>query len=71
MTANFKNWHKSSFSGGAGENCVEKGIDEAAGVVGVRDTKQGTTSPVLAFPGSQWTAFVSGLNNGHLGGPAA
>lgn len=61
---NFIDWHKSSYSGGAGENCVEKGVDTAAGLVGVRDSKLGSTSPVLAFAGAQWTAFIADLRDG-------
>ncbi|MFD8656511.1 DUF397 domain-containing protein [Streptomyces mirabilis] len=59
MTATFKNWHKSSYSGGSGEDCVEQGVDMAAGVVGIRDTKKGGVSPVLAFSSGQWSAFVA------------
>ncbi|MEU6362195.1 DUF397 domain-containing protein [Streptomyces albidoflavus] len=55
---NFTDWHKSSYSGGAGETCVEQGFDVTAERVGVRDTKRGDESPVLAFPAAAWAAFV-------------
>lgn len=59
MNAKFEGWHKSSYSGGAGEDCVEQGVDMTVGVVGVRDTKMGGSSPVLAFAGDQWSAFLA------------
>ncbi|MGW1436767.1 DUF397 domain-containing protein [Streptomyces griseus] len=58
----FIGWHKSSYSGGAGENCVEQGVSPADGVVGVRDTKRADESPVLAFRASTWTAFVADVS---------
>lgn len=60
----FEGWHKSSYSSGEGENCVEQGVDLSVGVVGIRDTKIGATSPVLAFTGGSWAAFLSDLKTG-------
>ncbi|MCX4799647.1 DUF397 domain-containing protein [Streptomyces sp. NBC_01242] len=67
MNPNFKNWHKSSYSGGAGEDCIEKGFDATANVVGVRDTKRAEESPVLAFSGTAWTAFVADAVRSNIG----
>jgi hypothetical protein len=64
MTREFENWHKSSYSGGAGENCIEQGVRPADGAVGVRDTKKGAASPVLSFGGGAWSAFVSDVASG-------
>ncbi|MFE6000390.1 DUF397 domain-containing protein [Streptomyces sp. NPDC056454] len=60
--AEFTNWHKSSYSGGEGENCVEQGVSPADGAVGVRDTKRGEESPVLPFSSAAWSAFVADVS---------
>ncbi|MGW1680022.1 DUF397 domain-containing protein [Saccharopolyspora sp. NPDC002376] len=52
-------WPKSSYSNGA-QNCVEVALEPE--VVGVRDSKD-RDGAVLAFPRSQWVAFVSGLRD--------
>lgn len=52
-------WHKSSYSQGA-NGCVE--ITELPGWVGVRDSKLGTASPVLAVSSAQWGALLAHLN---------
>lgn len=51
------NWHKSSFSQGGQNGCVEVG--HVAGLVGVRDTKLGAASPILAFSDRAWSAFIA------------
>ncbi|MFD7835509.1 DUF397 domain-containing protein [Streptomyces sp. NPDC059761] len=61
MRYDFQAWHKSSFSGGSGENCVEQGFDTNWGVVGVRDTKLRDESPVLPVSAKAWTAFIDGV----------
>ena len=50
-------WHKSSYSGGNGGNCVEIGAHAEAGHVLVRDTtdRQG---PVLTFSPQTWRQFA-------------
>ncbi|PLW73759.1 DUF397 domain-containing protein [Streptomyces sp. SCUT-3] len=48
-------WFKSSYSGGAGGECVE--VAAGRGVVRVRDSKD-TAGPVLAFSPEEWAAFV-------------
>ncbi|MEV5316993.1 DUF397 domain-containing protein [Streptomyces sp. NPDC052687] len=52
-------WHKSSYSGGGGDNCLEVTHDFPT-VIPVRDSKM-PTGPKLVFRASAWTAFVSGL----------
>jgi hypothetical protein len=51
-------WRKSSISGQQG-SCVEVAWD-AAGNVGVRDTKD-RSGPVLVFRPDEWTAFLDGV----------
>lgn len=51
-------WRKPSRSGYNG-NCVEAG--HGPGVIGVRDTKLGAASPVLAFTPDTWTRFATAL----------
>jgi uncharacterized protein DUF397 len=59
------NWHKASYSGGENGGCVEVGA--IPGFVGVRDTKLGTRSPILAFIESEWRAFLAGVRDGEFG----
>lgn len=58
------NWHKATFSGGANSGCVEVGT--IPGYYGVRDTKLGDASPVLAFNPVEWQAFVAGVRAGEF-----
>lgn len=39
---------------------------ELAGWVGVRDSKLGADSPVLAFTSAEWRAMVAGARTGEL-----
>ncbi|MEU5835320.1 DUF397 domain-containing protein [Streptomyces diacarni] len=48
-------WHKSSYSGPDGGNCVE--VAHRAGAVHVRDSKVQRGS-VLSVPSAQWARFV-------------
>lgn len=59
-------WRKSSHSGGQNGGCVEVG--SAPGLVGVRDTKLGAASPVLAFGAGEWAAFLAAVKADALGG---
>jgi hypothetical protein len=49
-------WRKSSYSSGNAE-CVEVAAGQAA--VGVRDTKQRESGPMLEFPPTAWRAFIA------------
>ncbi|WP_217565876.1 DUF397 domain-containing protein [Streptomyces sp. GbtcB7] len=48
-------WFKSSYSGAEGGECLE--IAAASRIVHVRDSKEPTRAQ-LAFPPSEWAAFV-------------
>jgi uncharacterized protein DUF397 len=50
-----RNWRKSTYSQGANA-CVE--IGSAPTMVGVRDTKLGTSGPILAFGRESWSTFI-------------
>ncbi|MYZ38602.1 MULTISPECIES: DUF397 domain-containing protein [unclassified Streptomyces] len=50
-------WHKSSFSGPSGGDCLEV-ADGLTGIVPVRDSKN-PTGPVLTFQATAWSAFVT------------
>jgi hypothetical protein len=54
-------WTKSSRSNQGGTDCVE--LATAGGWVGVRDSKLGTASPVLAFTPAAMKAFFSQTEN--------
>jgi hypothetical protein len=49
-------WRKSSHSAGNAE-CVQVAAGQAA--VGVRDTKQRESGPMLEFPVATWRAFIA------------
>jgi hypothetical protein len=55
-------WHKSSYSGNGGADCVEVG--HTPGQILVRDTKQ-RNGHVLRFPAEAWQAFITHLKTGH------
>ncbi|MFJ7997570.1 DUF397 domain-containing protein [Streptomyces sp. NPDC096310] len=48
-------WRKSSYSDGAGNNCVE--IADLTVQVGIRDSKN-VAGPKLVVPTSAWSSFV-------------
>ncbi|MEU0986753.1 DUF397 domain-containing protein [Streptomyces sp. NPDC005953] len=49
-------WHKSSYSGGTGNNCVE--VASRADQVGIRDSKS-KQGPALLVPATTWNTFVA------------
>jgi len=57
-------WRKSSYSGGAGGNCVEVAAD-LSGVVGVRDSKNPDSGRLL-FTHAEWRAFTSTVQAGRF-----
>ncbi|MGW1357326.1 DUF397 domain-containing protein [Streptomyces chartreusis] len=52
-------WHRSSYSGGDGGNCLEV-THGFPTVVPVRDSKT-PHGPALIFPASVWAAFVNAV----------
>jgi hypothetical protein len=54
------NWHKASYSQGA-NGCVEVG--SVPSVIGVRDSKLGPASPILAFGPASWATFTDRLKD--------
>ncbi len=55
-------WFKASGSGEGG--CVEVAVTTS--LIGVRDTKDKGTGPILSFDPSAWTSFVEGLHHGEF-----
>ena len=57
------NWHKSSYSGSNGGNCVEVARDgDHVLVRNTRDRASGT----LDFTSSEWHAFLAGARDGEF-----
>ncbi|GHE36024.1 DUF397 domain-containing protein [Streptomyces sp. AC04842] len=54
-------WHTSSYSNGAGGECVECAITSTR--AHVRDTKKGD-GPMVTVAGSAWAAFLQALKRG-------
>ncbi|MFF8026359.1 DUF397 domain-containing protein [Streptomyces sp. NPDC007896] len=52
-------WHKSSYSGGGGDNCLEVASGHPT-LIPVRDSKN-PLGPTLTFRSEAWTAFVAEL----------
>ncbi|MET7892773.1 DUF397 domain-containing protein [Streptomyces mirabilis] len=52
-------WHKSSYSGGGGDNCLEVASGHPT-LIPVRDSKN-PLGPKLVFRAEAWTAFVADL----------
>ncbi|MEV0964503.1 DUF397 domain-containing protein [Streptomyces sp. NPDC049910] len=52
-------WFKSSYSSGEGGECVEVATDGTA--VRVRDSKERSAGPQLAFTQDAWAGFVADL----------
>ncbi len=59
----YTGWRKSSYSNSTG-GCVE--VAEAWLTVGVRDSKQHGTGPVLAFSAAAWQAFLAQVKAGRF-----
>lgn len=54
-------WHKSSYSGNNGGDCVEVG--DGDGFTAVRDTKNRQGGFISVSPDS-WRAFITGIKDG-------
>ncbi|MFF4606376.1 DUF397 domain-containing protein [Streptomyces sp. NPDC001339] len=57
---NVPNWHKSSYSGGSNDSCVEVADNQPR--ILVRDTKL-SNSPVVKVTPSAWSAFIKATAN--------
>ncbi|WP_326645999.1 DUF397 domain-containing protein [Streptosporangium sp. NBC_01755] len=57
-------WHKSSYSGGSSDNCVEVATN-LPGFVAVRDSKD-PSGPMLTFSPTAWTDFLTGIRSGEI-----
>lgn len=55
-------WRKSSYSNESMDNCVEIGV--ASDLRAVRDSKVGSSGPVLLFSVENWTSFVNAAATG-------
>lgn len=60
-------WRKSTRSGANGGQCVEVALLETA--VGLRDSKDRGSGPVLVCTPQEWEAFIAGARDGELGRP--
>ncbi|MBP0458845.1 DUF397 domain-containing protein [Streptomyces montanisoli] len=56
-------WHKSSHSGGSGNNCVE--VAETSACVLVRDSKD-VTRPHMTVRAGAWRAFAVSAGRGDM-----
>lgn len=61
MKQQYSDWRKSSYSNPDTE-CVEVGRSPQ-GTIGVRDTKQGITGPILEFTSREWATFMQAIRS--------
>lgn len=66
-TASFQDgaWFTSSYTNGGADDCVEVNYSLPEHV-GVRDSKLGTASPVLAVPTAQWACILAAVQDSTL-----
>ena len=55
-------WHKSSYSGGQGGDCLEVAVDHPT-LIPVRDSKTAPRGAMLVFRPEAWSAFVENLKH--------
>ncbi|WP_243790981.1 DUF397 domain-containing protein [Saccharopolyspora gloriosae] len=65
IPGSFTDWRKSSYSNGSGGICVEVAFDGT--LAGIRDSKLGEDSPILAFGNEAFAAFLDGIKGGRFG----
>lgn len=58
-------WFTSSYTNGGLNDCVEVNYS-LAGHVGVRDSKLGPESPILAVPPVPWASLLTAVKDGAL-----
>ncbi|GHD91354.1 DUF397 domain-containing protein [Streptomyces naganishii] len=58
-------WHKSSYSGGEGGNCLEMAHIQGILIPVIRDSKT-PLGPKLTFRTEAWSAFVGGVRRTRL-----
>lgn len=64
ISTEFTGWRKARASGDNGQGCVEVGY--ATDRVGIRDTKLGETSPVLAVTAATFGELQHAIRDGRL-----
>lgn len=58
-------WRKSTRSGDNGGQCVEVAFLDS--VVGLRDSKDRGSGPILIFARGEWDEFIAGAVDGEFG----
>ncbi|MCA1226102.1 DUF397 domain-containing protein [Saccharopolyspora sp. 6M] len=58
-------WRKSSYSNGSGGVCVE--VATVAAGTGIRDSKLGADSPILAFGHDAFAEFLTAVKDARFG----
>ncbi|WP_431981156.1 DUF397 domain-containing protein [Streptomyces qinglanensis] len=58
-------WHKSSYSGQNGGDCLEVAVEHPGHALPVRDSKN-PTGPTLRIPSPAWQSFITAVAQGRL-----
>ncbi|NUS72829.1 MAG: DUF397 domain-containing protein [Corynebacteriales bacterium] len=59
-------WRKATRSGDNGGTCVYIARDEATGMIGIRDSKEGVTGIPKWYTRQEWDAFLHGVKAGEF-----